>query len=124
MTGAVRFSSADFKPVYNKKDDGLLTGKLIGSGKETMSVKTSGSISTLAKPEASGIFLKGAFGLETVGEQDESTKKYAHTFTLAGTGKATTCRHSPLSSTRRPAYFYTPGLSSTASPCRPLPKTI
>jgi hypothetical protein len=88
MTDAVRFSSADFKPVYNKKDDGLLTGKLIGSGKETMSIKAGGSLSTLAKPETAGIFLNGAFGVESVGAQDETTKKYPHTFTLIGNGES------------------------------------
>jgi hypothetical protein len=87
MSDVVRFSSADFKPVYNKKDDGLLTGKLIGSGKETMSVKTGGNLSTLAKPKTTGIFLKGAFGVEKLGAQDETTKKYPHTFTLAGNGE-------------------------------------
>ena len=80
----VGFISADFKPTVNKKDDGLLTGKSIGSSKETMSVKTSGSISTLAKPETIGIFLKGSFGVESLGEQNTTTKKYPHTFTLIG----------------------------------------
>jgi hypothetical protein len=87
MTAAVHFTSADFKPTITKKDEGLLTGGKIGSQQETMSIKSSGSISALAKPETVGIFLKGALGVETVGEQDATTKKYKHTFTPLGTGE-------------------------------------
>jgi hypothetical protein len=87
MTDKINFSSADFKPTITKKDDGLLTGGKIGSQQETMSVKASGSLSTLAKPETIGLLLKGALGVEVVGEQDATTKKYTHTFTPLGNGE-------------------------------------
>lgn len=83
-TVRVAVTSANFKPLYNKKDEGLLTGG-IGKGlTETMSIKTEGSLSTLAKPESVGYFLAGLFGVESVSEIDAQTNLYTHTFTPIG----------------------------------------
>lgn len=87
-TVRVAVSKASFKPSYNKKEEGLLTGG-IGKGlSETMSIKTAGSISTLAKPESVGYFLKGLFGVEAVSEKDAETNLYTHTFTPIGNSES------------------------------------
>lgn len=77
-------STESFKYVANKTEEGLLTGRIGGGMVETMSVKSDGSFSTLAKPESVGYFLKGVFGQETLeaGETDEL--KSVHTFTPIG----------------------------------------
>lgn len=77
-------SSESFKYVANKTEEGLLTGRIGGGLVETMSVKSDGSFSTLAKPESVGYFLKGVFGQEKIeaGETDEL--KSVHTFTPIG----------------------------------------
>jgi hypothetical protein len=86
-TNKINFSSADFKEVRSKKDNGLLTGKIIASGKETMSIKTSGTLSTLAKPEGVGLFLAGALGRESVAADAESGK-YLHSFLPVGNAES------------------------------------
>ena len=77
-TNQVRVSSESLKPVYNKVDEGLLTGGRGASRKEIMSLKTEGDISTLARPDEVGLFFKAALGVESV-----SGNK--HTFTALGT---------------------------------------
>ena len=77
-TNQVRVSSESLKPVYNKVDEGLLTGGRGASRKEIMSLKTEGDISTLARPDEVGLFFKAALGVESV----EGNK---HTFTALGT---------------------------------------
>lgn len=84
----VNYSSCDLKPTINKKDEGLLTGGLTGGKVETMSKKTEGTISTLAKPETVGYFLKNCFGVEAEVTQDTVTNKSAHTFTPIGNGES------------------------------------
>lgn len=85
-TNRIEVSSEAFKFTPNKTEEGLLTGRLGGSMVETMSIKSDGSLSTLAKPESVGYFLKGVLGSEVVSEQDEDTEKYTHTFTPIGNG--------------------------------------
>lgn len=77
-TNQVRVSSESLKPVYNKVDEGLLTGGRGASRKEIMSLKTEGDISTLARPDEVGLFFKAALGVESVSENK-------HTFTALGT---------------------------------------
>lgn len=84
----VEFSSEGFKWIPNKKDEGLLTGGLTDGKVETMSIKTEGSISTIAKPETVGYFLKGTLGVEAAITQNETTKKYLHSFTAVGNEEA------------------------------------
>ncbi len=72
-------STESFKYVANKTEEGLLTGKIGGGRVETMSIKSDGSFSTLAKPESVGYFLKGVFGSETFDEENSK-----HTFTPIG----------------------------------------
>lgn len=82
----IKVASESFKATYNKKDEGLLTGGKAGGRKETMSVKTEGSISTLARPDDVGLFLSAGLGIEgkveTVG-----TAGSKHTFTAIGTSE-------------------------------------
>ena len=62
-TNQVRVSSESLKPVYNKVDEGLLTGGRGASRKEIMSLKTEGDISTLARPDEVGLFYRAALGV-------------------------------------------------------------
>lgn len=84
-TDRVEVSSENFKPTVNKTDEGLLTGGIGKAGKETMSIKTESSLSTLAKPVTVGKFLKLAFGKVSDPEELENGK-YKHTFTPIGNG--------------------------------------
>lgn len=84
-TDRVEVSSENFKPTVNKTDEGLLTGGIGKSGKETMSIKTDSSLSTLAKPQTVGKFLKLAFGVSSEPEATDGGK-YKHIFTPIGNG--------------------------------------
>lgn len=87
-TRQIKVASESLKPNYNKKDEGLLTGGKAGGKKETMSLKTEGSISTLARPDDVGLFLMAALGVE--GEVEKLVDKnnsYKHTFTAIGTAE-------------------------------------
>lgn len=79
----IKVASEGFKATYNRKDEGLLTGNKAGSRKEIMSLKTEGSISTLARPDDIGMFLSAGLGVETDVEE-LSSKVYKHTFTSIG----------------------------------------
>ena len=83
-TNKIEISSEGFKYVANKTEEGLLTGRIGGGLVETMSKKTEGAFSTLAKPSTVGYVLKGVFGKEAVSEQDLESQKYTHTFTPVG----------------------------------------
>ena len=80
----VTYSSCDLKPIINKKEEGLLTGGLTGGKVETMSKKVEGTISTLAKPNTVGYFLKNCFGVQADPVKDDTKSKYLHTFTPIG----------------------------------------
>ena len=83
----IKVASEGFKATYNKKDEGLLTSSRSGTGrKEVMSVKSEGSISTLARPDDTGLFLFGGLGVEEAVES-VGTKAYKHTFHAIGTGE-------------------------------------
>ena len=77
-TRQIRVASESLKPTYNKVDEGLLTGGRGAGRKEIMSLKVEGDISTLARPDDVGLFLKAALGVEEV----DGNK---HTFTALGT---------------------------------------
>lgn len=81
----IKVANESIKPTYNKKDEGLLTGGKATGRKETMSLKTEGSISTLARPDDVGLFLLAGLGNE--GEVEKIAGKenvYKHTFTAIG----------------------------------------
>lgn len=79
----IKVASEALKPTYNKKEEGLLTGGKGASKKEIMSLKTEGSISTLARPDDIGMFLKAGLGVETISEETDTATK--HTFYAVGT---------------------------------------
>lgn len=80
----IKVSSESFKPTYNKKDEGLLTGGKAAGRKETMSLKVDGSVSTLGRPDDLGMFLKAGLGVEKdVSAVGDSS--YKHTFNAIGT---------------------------------------
>lgn len=85
LTKQIRVSSESLKPVYNKVDEGLLTGGRGASRKEIMSCKVEGDISTLARPDDLGMFLNALLGVEVVTGSD--TEGYTHTYTALGTGE-------------------------------------
>lgn len=82
----IKVASESFKPMYNKIEEGLLTGGKAGSKKETMSIRTEGSISTLARPDDVGFFLKATLGNEEV-SSIEDEKVFLHTFKALGTNE-------------------------------------
>lgn len=84
-TQRVEFTSEGFNWVPNKTEEGLLTGGMTSGALETMSVSAEGSLSTIAKPETVGFFLKGALGVEEV---EEAGEKYQHTFKAIGNTEA------------------------------------
>lgn len=77
-------STESFKYVANKTEEGLLTGRIGGGMVETMSVKSEGSFSTLAKPESVGYLLKAVFGKETTEPGEADSLKTKHIFTPIG----------------------------------------
>lgn len=80
----IKVASEGFKATYNRKDEGLLTGSKTSSGrKEIMSLKTEGSISTLARPDDVGLFLLAGLGVEGTVET-VGTAGFKHTFTAIG----------------------------------------
>lgn len=81
-TRQVRYADGDFNPTYNKVDEGLRTGSKGAGLKETMSLKTEGTIQTLARPDDLGLFLKCALGSEL--EVEASEDKWKHTFVAIG----------------------------------------
>lgn len=88
MTKKVNVSSEGFKWEPTKKDEGLLTGGRTTGKVETMSIKTSGSISTLARPDDVGLFIKNTLGIEeTPALVDGTEGAYLHTFKAIGTAE-------------------------------------
>ncbi|ULQ59236.1 hypothetical protein K7I13_12145 [Brucepastera parasyntrophica] len=87
MTRQIKVASESLKPIYNKIDEGLLTGGKATGKVETMSVKAEGSISTIARPDDLGFWLLHLLGVEEdvvdVGDEDGTAKK--HTFHAIGT---------------------------------------
>lgn len=90
----VKFSSEDFKEEYEKKGEGLLTGSKLSGRTYTMGVKGSGKLSTLARPDEIGHFLRviyGTYNNEGLVESGEYQGKYKHLFSLiAGTSNLPT----------------------------------
>ena len=84
-TRQIRVSSESMKPTYNKVDEGLLTGNKGKSASNIMGIKVEGSLSTLARPDDLGLFLKCALGEEATVSGSETTG-YTHTFTPIGNG--------------------------------------
>lgn len=80
----IKVASESFKATYNKKDEGLLTGGKGASKKELMSLKSEGSISTLARPDDVGMFLSAGLGVEADVEELGGSA-FKHTFTAIGT---------------------------------------
>lgn len=81
-TKQIKVASEGFKLILNKKDEGLLTGSKMGGRVATMSRKTEGTLSTLARPDDVGLFLACAFGNESNPEQILTSDAYKHTFTI------------------------------------------
>jgi hypothetical protein len=79
----IKVASESFKATYNKKDEGLLTGGKGASKKELMSLKSEGSISTLARPDDVGMFLSAGLGVEADVEELGGSA-FKHTFTAIG----------------------------------------
>lgn len=82
-TRQIRVSSESLKPNFNKVEEGLLTGNKGKSGTNIMGIKVEGSLSTLARPDDVGLFLKCALGNEATVSGTSETG-YKHTFTPIG----------------------------------------
>lgn len=80
----IKLANESFKASYNRKDEGLLTGGKAGSKKEIMSLKSEGSVSTLARPDDVGMFLSAGLGVEAEVEELGGSA-FKHTFTAIGT---------------------------------------
>ena len=81
----IKFASEDFKEEYEKKAEGLLTGSKISGRSYTMGIKGSGKVSTLARPDELGHFLRVLFGdytNEGLVESGDYAGKYKHVFEL------------------------------------------
>ena len=80
----IKVASESFKPTYNKKEEGLLTGGKAKGKLETMSLKTEGQVSTLGRPDDLGMFFKAGLGVEADVVSAGETA-YKHTFNAIGT---------------------------------------
>lgn len=80
----LKVASEAFNTENDRKDEGVLTGGIGPGKKETMSLKSNNSFSTLAKPDVLGYFLACALGVEKEVEEvtnlEENTIGYTHTF--------------------------------------------
>ena len=66
MTHQIKIASEDFKFTPTKKQEGVLTGNIGAGYFQSMGIRTENSLSFLARPDDLGLFLKAAFGIETV----------------------------------------------------------
>jgi hypothetical protein len=85
MTHQIKIASEDFKFTPTKKQEGVLTGNIGAGYFQSMGIRTENSLSFLARPDDLGLFLKAAFGVETVATDSDSGIS-THTFTPLGNG--------------------------------------
>lgn len=83
----LNISTESLNDVYNKTEEGLLTGGIAAGANETMEISTEGDFGTLAKPTSLGYLLKGVFGVETVSANADDDNLYDHVFTAIGNGE-------------------------------------
>ena len=81
----IRFSSEDIRAELEKKAEGLLTGSKVSGRMYTMGIKGSGKVSTLARADEIGHFLKGLWGVTNFSGEVTTGPyigKQKHIFTL------------------------------------------
>lgn len=82
-------TSANMKPVYDKKNTGELTGGKTSAKVETMYIKVEGSSEHGVRPDEVGLILKALFGVEEPPALvSSSTGAYMHEFSAIGTGES------------------------------------
>ena len=83
-TRQIQIASESLKPEYNKVDEGLATGGRGAGRKSTMGIGTSGSISTLLRPDMA-FLIAHAMGVENVSAVTGKSGAYKHVLTAIGT---------------------------------------
>jgi hypothetical protein len=86
MSRQIKIASEDFKFTPTKKQEGVLTGNIGAGYFQSMGIRTENSLSFLARPDDLGLFLKAAFGVEAVTEDEDNDGVYIHVFTPIGNG--------------------------------------